>query len=137
MGAWLAVTGKFDSPLPIVLGLAVGLWVAGFDLIYSLQDREFDRKEGLFSFSACFGKNAALRMAVALHGLAAGFLGLFGWMAGFGWGYAVSWVLVCLVLWRESRWAKEEAGIWKAFFQANAAVSLLVLGGVVWEIFGR
>ena len=137
VGGWLAVTGTFDSWLPVLLGLAVGLWVAGFDLIYSLQDREFDRQEGLFSFSARFGENAALRVAMTLHALAAGILGLFGWGAGFGWRYTISWILVCLVLWGESRWAKVESGRWKAFFQANAAVSLLVLGGVVWEIFGR
>ena len=137
VGAWLAVTGKFDSWLPILLGLAVGLWVAGFDLVYSLQDRVFDQKKGLFSFSARFGEKATLRMAVVLHGAAAGILGLFGWMAGFGWRYGVIFGAVCLVLWIESRWAKVEGGRWKAFFQANAAVSLLVLGGVVWEIFGR
>ena len=136
VGAWLAVTGSFDSWLPIVLGSAVGLWVAGFDMVYALQDREFDRKEGLFSFPAKFGEKAALRMATGLHVLAAGLLGLFGWMAGFGWRYGVSWTAVCLVLWMESRWSKVEGERMKGFFQANAVVSLLVLGGVVWEIFG-
>lgn len=136
VGAWLAVTGSFDSWLPIVLGSAVGLWVAGFDLVYALQDREFDREEGLFSFPAQFGEKAALRMATGLHVAAAVLLGWFGWMAGFGWRYAVIWCAVCGVLWMESAWSKVEGWRWKAFFQANAAVSLLVLGGVVWEIFG-
>ena len=136
VGAWLAVTGSFGSWLPIMLGSAVGLWVAGFDLVYALQDREFDRQEGLCSFPAKFGENAALRMATALHVASAGLLGWFGWMAGFGWRYGVSWMAVCLVLWMESNWSKLESGRWKAFFQANAAVSLLVLGGVVWEVFG-
>jgi len=137
VGAWLAVTGKLDSWLPILLGLAVGLWVAGFDLVYSLQDREFDRTEGLFSFPAKFGEGAAVRMATALHGAAAILLGLFGWIAGFGWRYGIVWLMVVAVLWRESRWSSVEGARGKAFFQANAAVSLLVLGGVVWEIFGR
>ena len=137
VGAWLAVTGKFDSWTPVVLGSAVGLWVAGFDLVYALQDREFDRKEGLFSFPAKFGEETALRMATALHVAAAGLLGLFGWMAGFGWKFGVVWLAVCGVLVLEAAWSKAEGGRWKAFFQANAAVSLLVLGGVVWEIFGR
>jgi len=136
VGAWLAVTGSFDSWLPILLGSAVGLWVAGFDMVYALQDREFDRKEGLFSFPAKFGEKAALRMATGLHVLAAGLLGLFGWMAGFGWRYGVSWTAICVVLWMESQWSQVEKDRWKGFFQANAAVSLLVLGGVVWEIFG-
>ena len=137
VGAWLAVTGKFDSWTPILLGAAVGLWVAGFDLVYSLQDREFDRNEGLFSFPAKFGEAAALRVATGLHGAAAVLLGWFGWMAGFGWRYGLMWVAVGAVLWAENRWSKVESRRWRAFFQANAAVSLLVLGGVVWEIFGR
>lgn len=137
VGAWLAVTGSFNSWIPVLLGLAVGMWVAGFDLVYALQDREFDRKEGLFSFPAKFGEPATLRIATGLHALAAVWLGLFGWLAGFGWRYGVVWGAVCGVLWAESAWSKVESGRWKAFFQANAAVSLLVLGGVVWEIFGR
>ena len=137
VGAWLAVTGRFDSWIPIVLGLAVGLWVAGFDLVYSLQDREFDRREGLRSFPAKFGEPATLRLATGLHVAAAGLLGWFGWMAGFGWRYGTVWCVLGGVLWLESRWAKVEGRRWQAFFQANAAVSLLVLGGVVWEIFGR
>jgi 4-hydroxybenzoate polyprenyltransferase len=137
VGAWLAVTGSFNSWVPMVLGSAVGLWVAGFDVVYALHDREFDQKEGLFSFPAKFGDEAALGMATGLHVAAAGLLGLFGWLAGFGWRYGVTWTMVCAVLWMESRWAKAKAGRWKAFFQANAAVSLLVLGGVVWEILGK
>ncbi len=137
VGAWLAVTGQFDSWVPIVLGAAVGLWVAGFDLIYALQDREFDQREGLKSFPARFGETVALQVATGLHVAAAAMLGLFGWLAGFGWRYGVSWTAVCVVLWMESHWSKVEGKRWKAFFQANAAVSLLVLGGAVWEIFGR
>ena len=144
VGAWVAVTGSFDSWIPLVLGLAVGLWVAGFDLIYALQDREFDQTEGLFSFPAKFGEKASLGMATGLHAAAAGLLGLFGWMAGFGWRYGVSWTAVCVVFWLESRWlrpapSREGAGFHfvEVVTWAHMAVSLLVLGGVVWEIFGR
>jgi len=135
VGAWLAVRDQFDSWVPIVLGTAVGLWVAGFDLIYALQDREFDREHGLKSFPAKFGETAALQMATGLHVLAAILLGAFGWMAGFGWGYGVCWTAICVVLWIESPWSKVEGKRGKAFFWANAVVSLLVLGGVMWEIF--
>jgi 4-hydroxybenzoate polyprenyltransferase len=135
VGAWLAVRGQFDSWVPIVLGTAVGLWVAGFDLIYALQDREFDREHGLKSFPAKFGEAVALQMATGLHVLAAILLGAFGWMAGFGWGYGVCWTAICVVLWIESHWSKVEGKRGKAFFWANAVVSLLVLGGVMWEIF--
>ena len=137
VGAWLAVRGQFDSWVPIVLGTAVGLWVAGFDLIYALQDREFDRELGLKSFPAKFGEAAALRMAAGLHVLAVVGLGGAGWMAGLGWRYGVCWCGVCVVLWMERHWSKVEGKRWKAFFQANAVVSLLVLAGVLWEIFSR
>ena len=137
VGAWLAVRGAFDSWAPIVLGAAVGLWVAGFDTIYSLQDREFDRKKGLFSFPARFGERTALRTAAGLHLLAWFFLGMFGQMADFGWRYHTTWVGVGAVLAWETVCARKEGKRQKAFFHANAVVSLLVLGGVMWEVFGR
>ncbi len=137
VGGWLAVRGQFDSWVPIVLGCAVGLWVAGFDLIYALQDREFDRREGLKSFPARFGERVTLRMASGLHGLAVICLGWFGWMAGFGWRYGAVWVVICLVLGVEAVWGRQPDKRQKAFFEANAMVSGLVLGGVVWEIFWK
>jgi 4-hydroxybenzoate polyprenyltransferase len=69
VGAWLAVRGRFAVP-PIVLGLAVLLWVAGFDTIYACQDVEFDRREGLFSLPARLGTARALAIARVLHVLA-------------------------------------------------------------------
>ena len=137
VGGWLAVRGQFDSWVPIVLGCAVGLWVAGFDLIYALQDREFDRREGLKSFPVRFGERVTLRMAGGLHGLAVICLGWFGWMAGFGWRYGAVWVVICLVLGVEAVWGRQPEKRQKAFFEANAIVSGLVLGGVVWEIFWK
>ena len=137
VGGWLAVRGQFDSWVPIVLGCAVGLWVAGFDLIYALQDREFDRREGLKSFPARFGERVTLRMASGLHGMAVICLGWFGWMAGFGWRYGAVWVVICLVLGVEAVWGGQPEKRQKAFFEANAMVSGLVLSGVVWEIFWR
>ncbi|MFA9197457.1 MAG: UbiA-like polyprenyltransferase [Aliarcobacter sp.] len=137
VGGWLAVRGQFDSWVPIVLGCAVGLWVAGFDLIYALQDREFDRREGLKSFPARFGERVTLRMAGWLHGLAVICLGVFGLMAGFGWRYGAVWVVICLVLGVEATWGRQPEKRQKAFFEANAMVSGLVLGGVVWEIFWK
>ena len=66
VGAWLAVTGKF-ALAPIVLGVVVTLWVAGFDIIYATQDIEFDREEGLFSVPAKFGLNGALYISSLFH----------------------------------------------------------------------
>ncbi len=71
VGAWVAIRGTF-ALLPIVLGLAVLSWVAGFDIIYSLQDETFDRGQGLRSIPAAFGVRSSLLAAAVLHALALG-----------------------------------------------------------------
>ncbi|MFK7796947.1 MAG: UbiA-like polyprenyltransferase [Aureispira sp.] len=73
VGAYLAVTGAFDttSQLAILYGCIVLFWVAGFDIIYALQDEEFDRDLGLNSIPATLGKKGALWLSNLLHTLAA------------------------------------------------------------------
>jgi 4-hydroxybenzoate polyprenyltransferase len=66
VGAWIAVRGSV-SALPILLGLAVLFWTAGFDVIYSLQDEEFDRREGLRSIPAHLGARGALVVSALFH----------------------------------------------------------------------
>jgi 4-hydroxybenzoate polyprenyltransferase len=75
VGAWLAVQGRF-SAVPVVLGLAVLLWVAGFDIIYACQDEAFDRAEGLHSLPARLGVRRALQVARAFHVAVVGLLAL-------------------------------------------------------------
>jgi 4-hydroxybenzoate polyprenyltransferase len=85
IGAYLAVTGVFHW-LPVLFSLAVLFWVSGFDIIYALQDVEFDRSQKLYSIPAWLGKEKALRVSEFLHLLsaiavvAAGTLGAFGWL---------------------------------------------------------
>src|SRR3546814_424887 len=89
IGAYLVVTGAF-ALLPVLFSLAVITWVSGFDIIYALQDEEFDREEHLHSMPVLLGKRNALILSVILHGLSAGFviaaglLGEFGWLYGAG-----------------------------------------------------
>lgn len=66
VGAYLAVTGQFNI-VPIFYGLAVLTWVSGFDIIYALQDEEFDKENGLNSIPANFGAKNALRISEVLH----------------------------------------------------------------------
>lgn len=66
VGAWLAVTGKF-ALVPLIMGAANTLWVAGFDVIYGSQDYEFDRANGLHSIPVTFGVKNALRIAMLFH----------------------------------------------------------------------
>src|ERR1051325_2440687 len=66
-GAWVAVRGAIDSPIPLLLSLLVMLWTAGFDVLYACQDYEFDRREGLYSIPAQFGIARSLWISRALH----------------------------------------------------------------------
>lgn len=85
IGAYLAVTGIFHW-LPVLFSFAVLFWVSGFDIIYSLQDEDFDKAENLFSIPTALGKKNALHVSELLHVLsalcvmAAGYFGTFGWL---------------------------------------------------------
>lgn len=73
IGAYLAVTGKFDL-IPLLYSGVVLLWVAGFDIIYALQDEDFDKENGLFSVPVHLGKKNALRLSEFCHLLCAGLM---------------------------------------------------------------
>jgi 4-hydroxybenzoate polyprenyltransferase len=66
-GAWIAVRGTIDSPLPLLLSLVVMLWTAGFDVLYACQDYDLDRREGLYSIPARFGIARSLWISRLLH----------------------------------------------------------------------
>jgi 4-hydroxybenzoate polyprenyltransferase len=86
VGAYLAVTGTFHF-LPILFSLAVLFWVSGFDIIYALQDVEFDRSQQLYSIPAWLGKAKALRVSEFLHLLSAAAILYAGYYGKFGWLY--------------------------------------------------
>ena len=89
IGAYLAVTGIFNW-LPVLFSLVVIFWVSGFDIIYALQDVDFDRSQHLFSIPAWLGKPRALRVSELLHvlstsaAIAAGIIGHFSWLYWLG-----------------------------------------------------
>ena len=66
-GAWIAVRGTIDNPIPLLLSLVVMLWTAGFDVLYACQDYDFDRREGLYSIPARFGIARSLWVSRTLH----------------------------------------------------------------------
>lgn len=86
IGAFLAVTGVF-ALLPILFSLAVIFWVSGFDIIYALQDEEFDKSHQLHSIPAWLGKAKALRVSEGLHVLSAACVIIAGIYGGFHWLY--------------------------------------------------
>jgi len=132
VGAWLAVRGHFDFP-PLVLAAAVLLWVAGFDLIYATQDVDFDRAAGLHSLVVRLGVPRTLAVAQALHAVMWILLGVFGWTAGLGKGFAIGLALILPALVYEHRTARKMdiAAINIAFFQSNAFVGLVFVAAVV------
>src|SRR6476620_9768688 len=86
IGAWLAVTGFFHW-LPILFSLAVLFWVSGFDIIYALQDVDFDVSQQLYSIPSWLGKEKALHVSELLHLFSAAAVVAAGKLGGFGWLY--------------------------------------------------
>jgi 4-hydroxybenzoate polyprenyltransferase len=130
-GAWIAQTGRLDLP-PLILGVGVICWVAGFDLIYATQDVDFDRREGLRSLVVKLGVAQSLRLAQWLHfGM---FLTLiaFGFVAKLGTIYYATMPFVAAALIYEHRSARtlDLAGINRAFFQSNAFVSAIFVAAI-------
>jgi len=124
IGAWIAQTGQVDLA-PVLLGLGVICWVAGFDLIYATQDYEFDRREGIHSLVVRVGISGALRLAQLLHVLVLLALIAFGLSAKLGLVYYGAMVLIAAALIYEHVSARhlDVAGINRAFFNSNAFVS--------------
>lgn len=135
IGAWLAVTGRLTDPsaLPaVVLGVAVGAWIGGFDLIYACQDVEVDRRTGVRSVPVRFGIPAALRSSSVVHAVTVGLFGLFGWAAGFGWLWFTGVAVVAAVLVYEHLIVRPDdlSRVNRAFFTANGVI------GIVLFVFG-
>ena len=140
IGAWLAVRGADVSPLEIVqmtfLAFAVVLWLVGFDIIYALQDYEFDKSHGLRSLVVAWGPQNALAAAFLAHMAMCGLLLGFGLLCRFRIAYLIGWLLIlsCLVLehWIARRRSLNWINI--AFFRLNALVGAVFLVVVAAEV---
>jgi 4-hydroxybenzoate polyprenyltransferase len=143
VGAWLAVRGTAISVREIVqmlvLAIAVVLWLVGFDIIYALQDYEFDRQQGLHSLVVAWGPKNALQAAFLAHMIMCGLLLLFGLLCRFRVAYLIGWMLIALCLFLEHWLARKRGLNWIniSFFRLNAVISTIFLGVVLLEvIFG-
>ncbi|HLF46929.1 MAG TPA: UbiA-like polyprenyltransferase [Chitinophagaceae bacterium] len=102
IGAYLAVTGHFDF-LPILFSLAVLFWVSGFDIIYALQDEEFDKENKLFSIPTALGKANALAVSRLLHLLTSIVVIYAGWAGKFGMFYwAGAFIFIGMLFYQHS-----------------------------------
>lgn len=143
IGAWLAVRGEFawwplyqSAFLPLLLAVAVVLWLVGFDIIYALQDFEFDRDHGLHSLVVRWGPRNALNAAFLSHLLMWGVLAAFGLLSRFHVAYFGGLLIILVSLlfehllarWRDRKW------IDVAFFRLNALISTVFLIVTVAEV---
>jgi 4-hydroxybenzoate polyprenyltransferase len=128
-GAWVAVRGRLDSPVPLLLSLVVLLWTAGFDVLYACQDYDFDRRAGLRSVPARVGIASALRVARALHaGAFAALVGLY-FLTRLG-APALAGVVAtgALLVYQHSLVRADDLSrLNAAFFTTNAFVSVILL----------
>jgi 4-hydroxybenzoate polyprenyltransferase len=125
VGAWIAVTGS-GSWAATALGIAVGTWIGGFDLIYSCQDAEIDRRIGSRSFPARFGIPASLRASAAVHVVTVAAFVWFGVSAHMGVWWFVGVTLTAGVLVYEHRIVRPEdlSRVNRAFFTANGVIGI-------------
>ena len=140
VGAWLAVKGSDlawqDLLQMVVLAVAVVLWLVGFDIIYALQDYEFDRTHGLHSLVVAWGPKNALQAAFLAHLVMCGLLFIFCLLCRLRMDYLVGWLMIvgCLVL---EHWiARRRSLDWinLAFFRLNVVVSSVFLAVTVAEV---
>ncbi len=135
IGAWIAIKGRFDWT-PMLIGLAVLLWTAGFDMIYACQDLDFDRRHGLYSIPTRFGIRGALWLSSALHVVTVAILIAIAPLTGFGILYLVGVGIVSIILIYEHVIVKPNdlSRVNLAFFTLNGMVSLVLMALSVADI---
>jgi 4-hydroxybenzoate polyprenyltransferase len=129
LGGWFAVSPSFENLAPpLLLSLFTLFWVAGFDIIYSTLDEEFDRKENLSSFPARFGIKIALRYSALFHAVAFAFLAALFWYSVFSLLALPLLLLTGYLLFLEQKKAEQ---VELAFFKINAVAGFAVLCMVI------
>lgn len=129
LGGWVAVNGSL-SGYPYVLSLGVLLWVAGFDAVYACLDADFDRKAGLFSLPARFGRGGAFKLAVLLHIVAFALFGMTGYQMNLHIIYYMGLVITAGALFYQHLIVnpKDLSRINMSFFAMNGLISLTLFG---------
>jgi 4-hydroxybenzoate polyprenyltransferase len=127
VGGWLAAGGR-EGWEPWLLGLAIGTWVGGFDVLYACQDLEFDRAHGLRSIPVKFGVARSLLISRAMHVITVVCLAALAWVAGLGQLYLAGVVAVALLLiYEQSLVSERDLSQVKRAFDLNGYVGILYL----------
>lgn len=134
VGSWIGIRGTISLEV-VLVGLAVALWTAGFDIIYATMDVDFDRQEGLYSIPACFGIERALQASVLLHAVAFALFVLVKFVADLGGYYLIALFVVGFLLYLENRIVAPEdlSRVNLAFFRINSLVSITILVFMILE----
>jgi 4-hydroxybenzoate polyprenyltransferase len=139
IGAWIAITNSF-TPEPFLIGTAVLCWVAGFDILYAIQDMDFDRRQGLHSIPASFGIETSLMVTKLLHIVSILLLLWVGFRLGLGLFYLAGVVIAASLLAYENSLVKPNdlSRLNVAFFTMNGVISVIMFFFAAIEvIFGR
>jgi len=148
VGAWIAVKGGTMAELfqmlplgqslllPLVLGISVVFWLIGFDIIYAMQDFEFDRQHGLRSLVTAWGPKNALTAAFLSHMIMLGLILLFGILLKMTVAFPIGWLIILFCLAFEHWLARKRSLSWinTSFFKLNALISSVFLFVVATEI---
>ena len=127
VGSWIAVSGKIASPA-LVLGGAVLFWLLGFDILYALQDIEFDKKAGLYSIPQRFGIRRALLISRTAHAITIGALFWLSSLLSLGWYYLAGiFIALCLIVYEHSLIKEDDLSkLDLAFFNMNGYISVTI-----------
>jgi len=126
VGGWLAAGGPIGAPQPWLLGLAIGLWVGGFDILYACQDVDFDRTYGAHSIPVRFGVARSLWISRAMHVATVLAMASLAWLLPLGPIYLVGVAMVAaLLIYQQSLVSENDLSQVKRAFDLNGWVGIL------------
>lgn len=136
VGAYISVTGSFD-PVPVIYSLVVLFWVSGFDIIYSLQDSDFDKKNSLFSLPVVLGVKRSLLLSFLLHILSIVFVVAAGIFSGAGYLYWAGTIIFSMLLIWEHIIIRPDnrASILKAFGTINSYAGIIFCAFAIADLY--
>ena len=138
IGGWLAAGGPFAAAEPWLLGLAIGAWVGGFDILYACQDVDFDRAAGLKSIPVRFGVRKSLAISRNMHVLAVIALAALGFVADLGSLYLIGVGIVGILLsYEQSLVSEDDLSQVKKAFDLNGYVGILYFAATALSIYVR
>ncbi|MCC5814653.1 MAG: UbiA family prenyltransferase [Leptospira sp.] len=138
LGAWIAIREEF-AMIPFLFSIGLLTHISGFDILYAIQDADFDSKEKLHSIPAKLGLDFSFRIAFVLHIIAVIVFGFAGWFAELGLVYYISLGIIALLLIQEHRiaWQSATEVLPPSFYWINSVISLVLFVGILIDRWGE